>query len=129
MFKTTALATVVALAMGGSAFAQANSTNAGNNKIDAGGGKGLVVVDISNNDIAQNIANDLSALNDLTVQAQDVIDIGSVQVPISVAAAVCELEVNAIASSNDKGEKSCDAQSTNDALNQAVQQSLPTQSN
>ena len=112
MLKTTALAVVFAFTMGGAALAQGNSVNAGNND---------VVVDISNvaNDIAEN----------LSVQAQDVADVGSVQVPISVAAAVCELEVNAIASSNDKGEKSCSAESTNDALNQAVQKSLGTQTN
>lgn len=123
MFKSTALAAIFALSLGGTALAQGNSVDAGNNdvNVDAGGGKGLVVVDISNvaNDIAEN----------LSVQAQDVADIGSVQVPISVAAAVCELEVNAIASSNDKGEKSCSAESTNDALNQAVQESLGTQTN
>lgn len=33
----------------------------------------------------------------------------TVQVPINVAATVCDVEVNAIASSNDKGDKTCTA--------------------
>jgi len=33
-----------AFALGGTAFAQGNFTNAANNKVDVGGGKGLVVL-------------------------------------------------------------------------------------
>lgn len=114
--KTTLTALAVAGAMStGAAMAQ-------NTNIDAGGGKGLVVVDISN--VATDIANDLSVTD--AVDVNDVLDVGSVQVPINLAAAVCELEVNAIANSNDKGTKSCDATTTNDSLNQAVQRSLNT---
>lgn len=113
-FKTIATAAIFSVALAGTAVAQ-NDSNRGN----SGNNRGLVVVSVSN------VANDLA--ENLNVQASDVADVGSVQVPISVAAAVCELEVNAIASSNDRGEKSCDAQSTNDALNGAVQQALNDQ--
>lgn len=70
-----------------------------NTKIDAGGGKGLVVVDVSNIDV--------EALNDLS----DLVDVNdnTVQVPVTVAAALCAIEVNAIARSNDQGDKSCPA--------------------
>ena len=65
-----------------------------NTKVDAGGGKGLVVVDISALDAAniQILKNaNIEVLNDDTVQ-----------VPINVAATLCETEVNVIASSNEQ---------------------------
>lgn len=114
MFAKSKLAIIAAACALAAGPAIAQNTN-----IDAGGGKGLVVVDISN------VANDIA--NDLSVEVADVADVGSVQIPINAAATVCNLEVNAIASSNDKGNKSCAAEATSDALNQAVQQSLSAQ--
>lgn len=72
-----------------------------NTNVNAAGGKGLVVVGLNALDDAQIelLRNaDINVLNGTTVQ-----------VPLNVAAVICELEVNAIASSNDKGSKSCDA--------------------
>lgn len=108
--KLAALAMLSALATP----AMAQNTN-----IDAGGGKGLVVVDVGN------VANDIA--NNLSVDVADVVDVGSVQVPINLAAAVCQVDVSVIARNNDKGTKSCEASTTNDSLNQAVQQALNSQ--
>lgn len=44
----------------------------------------------------------------------------TVQVPINVAATICDVEVNAIASSNDKGDKSCTAKSASQPLADAI---------
>lgn len=107
MFKTTAAAAILTLALGGSAFAQGNSANAGNTNIDAGGGKGLVVVDISQVDVTA--LNNLIDDTNITIPA-------TVEVPISVAATICDVEVNAIASSNDQGNKTCEATSASQAL-------------
>lgn len=108
--KTSVLALALAASLG-AAPAIAQNTN-----VDVGGGQGLVVVDIGT--VAQDIANDLN------VEVSDVIDIGSVQLPINVAATVCNIDVNAIASSNDRGSKSCTATATSEALNQAVLKSI-----
>lgn len=56
----------------------------------------------------------LTALNqsqiDLLRNANiEVLTDNTVQVPINVAATLCDIEVNAIASSNDQGNKSCEA--------------------
>lgn len=96
MFTKTIIATATAIVLlAGPAAAQ-------NTKVDAAGGKGLVVVTLNDTieDTTIELLNgaDIEVLNDNTVQ-----------VPINVAAVLCELEVNAIASSNDKGNKSCDA--------------------
>lgn len=69
-----------------------------NNQVDVGGGKGLVVVDVSNVDVEALRGADINVLNDLTAQ-----------VPINVAAILCNTEVNVIASSNTRGNKSCTA--------------------
>lgn len=81
--KKMILGSVVALAaiaFTGSAIAQTNA----NPNVNA---NNLVSVNISN--VAQNIANDLN------VDVQDVIDVGAVQVPIGVAATVCNVQANA----------------------------------
>ncbi|MCD1645679.1 hypothetical protein [Aurantimonas coralicida] len=44
----------------------------------------------------------------------------TVQVPINVAATICDVEVNAIASSNDKGDKTCTAKSASQPLADAI---------
>lgn len=81
-------------------------------------GGGLVVVNIS--DVANNIARDLEVnVSNIPV---------TVQVPVSVAAAVCNLDVNVLARQGRGGEtRSCDATSNNAALNRIVQRQLTSQ--
>jgi hypothetical protein len=81
-------------------------------------GGGLVVVNIS--DVAQNIARDINV---------DVSNIPvTVQVPVSVAAAVCGLTVNALAVQGRGGDtRTCEATSNNAALNRIVQRSITRQ--
>jgi hypothetical protein len=80
-------------------------------------GGGLVVVNVSN--VANNIAEDL----DVNVSNIPV----TVQVPVSVAAAVCGLDVNVLARQRQEGQRQCDATSTSDALNKFVQRQLIAQ--
>ena len=81
-------------------------------------GGGLVVVNVSN--VANNIARDL----DVNVSNIPV----TVQVPVSVAAAVCNLDVNVLARQGRGGAtRECTAESTNTALNRVVQRQLTTQ--
>lgn len=82
-------------------------------------GGGLVVVNISN--VANNLARNLS------VDTQDVIDIGSVQVPIGIAANVCGIDANVLAADAKDGDVSCTATSTNRALTQIVKRQLNAQ--
>jgi len=75
-------------------------------------GDGLVTVNISN--VANNIARDL----DVNVSNIPV----TVQVPVSVAASVCNVSVNVLSGPSVGGiTPSCNATSTNDALNDIVQ--------
>jgi hypothetical protein len=85
------------------AFLFAAPALAQNTKVDAGGGKGLVVVDVSALDQSQ-----IDVLRDANIE---VLNDNTVQVPINVAATLCDIEVNAIASSNERGSKSCAATS------------------
>ena len=81
-------------------------------------GDGLVVVNISN--VANNIARDL----DVNVSEIPV----TVQVPVSVAASVCNVSVNVLSGPSVGGvTPSCDAKSTNAALNEIVQNLLNSQ--
>lgn len=76
----------------------------------------LVNVNISN------VANDLA--KNLKVNVQDLIDLGAVQVPIGVAANVCNVQANVLASDNKGDGASCDATTTSQALSQIVQRQL-----
>lgn len=110
--KKMMLASMVALAtiaFTGSAVAQTNA----NPNVNA---NNLVSVNISN--VAQNIANDLD------VDVQDVIDVGAVQVPIGVAATVCNVQANVLASDNKGDGAACDAETSSEALSQIVQRNL-----
>lgn len=73
-------------------------------------------MNISN--VAQNIANDLD------VDVQDVIDIGAVQVPVGVAATVCNVQANVLSADNKSDGAECEAQSISQALTQIVQRSI-----
>jgi hypothetical protein len=79
---------------------------------------GLVVVNLSdvNVDIAKNLNVNVS---DIPV---------TVQAPISVAATVCDVAVNALASQRKEGGATCTATSTNDALTRIVDRSIRNQS-
>ena len=74
---------------------------AANTNVNAAGGKGLVVV-------ALNALNDaqIDVLRDANIV---VLNDNTVQVPINVAAILCNTEVNVIASGNQQGNKTCDA--------------------
>ena len=81
-------------------------------------GGGLVVVNVSN--VANNIARDL----DINVSNVPV----TVQVPVAVAAAVCNVDVNVLARQGRGGEtRECTAESTSDALNKVVQRQMTKQ--
>jgi hypothetical protein len=81
---------------------------------------GLVVVDLSGANIANNIARDL----DVNVSQIPV----NVQVPIGVAATICGVNANVLASQRKAGDPvTCTATSTSQALNQVVQRQLNNQ--
>lgn len=109
IIKPTVIAAVASVLFAGAAFAQANA----NPNVNA---NNLVSVNISN--VAQNIANDLD------VDVQDVIDIGSVQVPVGIAAAVCNVQANVLAGDNKADGAECNAESTSQGLTQIVQRSI-----
>lgn len=74
---------------------------------------GLVNVDLRNAKILNNVANDLSIdISNIPV---------TVQVPIDLAANVCQIDVAVLAKIVDKGPASCYAQGTSSALNRRVQ--------
>ena len=77
---------------------------------------GLVVVDLTNAEVANNIARDLS----IDVSQVPV----NVQVPIGIAAAVCDVNASVLAQQKKTGSPTCKATSTNASVNKAVQQML-----
>ncbi|MCP3056126.1 MULTISPECIES: hypothetical protein [Aurantimonas] len=114
MFKTTALAATFALAMGGSAFAQSNSGGGNNSQSE-----GLVNVTLGDVVVSQ-IAQDLNV---------DVSQIPvTVEVPVGVAANVCDVTANVLASDKKTDEgATCDASSSSQALTQVVQKQMKSQ--
>jgi hypothetical protein len=96
MMKPVIASLAVVALLAGPAAAQKNNA-------DAAGGKGLVVVALN----ALNDA-DLEVLENANIE---VLNGNTVQVPLQVAATICDVEVNAIAASNDQGNKSCEATS------------------
>ena len=81
-------------------------------------GGGLVVVNVSN--VANNIARDLN-VNVSNVPV-------TVQVPVGIAAAVCGIDANVLATSRKRYTNySCDATSNNAALNRIVQRQISAQ--
>lgn len=102
MTRNSLAAALAALTLGAvPALAQNANVNANN----------LVNVNIS--DVANEIAENLS------VNVEDVPV--TVQAPIGIAATVCGVAANVLASDNKSGEAACDATSTSQALNQIVQ--------
>jgi hypothetical protein len=78
---------------------------------------GLVNVSLTNvnTEIAKNINIDVSQIP------------VTVQVPVGVAANVCGIAANVLASQAQQGTASCDAKTTNEALNQIVQRQVKQQ--
>lgn len=76
----------------------------------------LISVQLS--DVANNLAQNLS------VDVQDVIDIGSVQVPIGIAANVCNIAANVLATGTNQTPGECTATSTSDALTRIVKRNM-----
>ena len=78
---------------------------------------GLVTVNVQNVDILNNFLNDtqIAALNELNVPI-------TVQAPISVAAAVCNIPVAVLAQQKSRGDSDCDATSGSSALARLVSQ-------
>lgn len=79
----------------------------------------LVNVNLSNNDIANDIARDL----DVNVSQIPV----TVQVPVGIAATVCDVQANVLADAKNSGGAACDATSSSQALNKAVQKQMNSQ--
>lgn len=80
---------------------------------------GLVVVDLRNANVANNIARDL----DINVSNVPV----NVQVPVGIAANVCDVSANVLARQRKDGGATCTATSTSQALNQIVQRQMSNQ--
>lgn len=78
--------------------------------------QGLVVVDLGNADVANNIARDLS----IEVSQVPV----SVQLPIGIAAAVCDVNASVLAQQKKTGSPTCAATTTNASLLKAVQSQM-----
>lgn len=68
----------------------------------------------------ENVANDLA--ENLSVNVEDIPV--NVQLPIGVAANVCNVAANVLASDNKSDAAECDAKTTSQALNQAVKKNL-----
>lgn len=81
--------------------------------------RGLVVVDLTNADVANNIARDL----DINVSQVPV----NVQLPIGIAATVCDVNAAVLAQQKKTGTPTCTATSTNKNVNRAVQTQLASQ--
>jgi hypothetical protein len=79
--------------------------------------QGLIAVNVQDVSILNNFLNNdqIAALNNLTVPI-------TVQAPISVAAAVCNIPVAVLASQKNKGGGSCTASSGSSALARLVSQ-------
>ena len=105
MYLKTASAALFGLAMVAGPI-QAQNVNANN----------LVSVQL-NDALIEDVANDL----DVNVSQVPV----TVQVPIGIAANVCDVDANVLAqSTGDEGQTTCEAENTTTAFNNAVQKQL-----
>ena len=84
-------------------------------QVNTGSGNGLVAVNVQNVDILKNFLNDsqVAALNNLSVPV-------TVQVPIGVAANVCNVSAAVLAGQRGTGAAPCDAKNGSNALAKAV---------
>ncbi len=79
----------------------------------------------ANNLVNVNIAEPLleNIANDLSINVSEVLK--TVQVPIGIAANICDVDANILAQDSKKEEgASCEATNSSDALNKAVQKSM-----
>lgn len=97
------------------ALATATATAPALAQVNTGSGNGLVAVNIQNVDILNNFLNDaqISALNELAIPI-------TVQVPIGVAANVCNISAAVLANQRGTDAAPCDAQTGSRALAQNV---------
>ena len=102
---------VLALSLAGAALAQGGL--AAKENPDAGGGKGMVTVALSLSIDEKAKLTTMIADPTITIPSQ-------VSVQLTDAATICGVDVNKIASSNDKGAKSCTATTATQALADAV---------
>jgi hypothetical protein len=79
---------------------------------------GLVVVDLSNSDVLNNLAQNLK------VNVSDIQALNNVSIPIGLAAAVCDVNANVLAKQKKNGTPTCEAQNSTAALQRAVKQKL-----
>ena len=81
---------------------------------------GLVVVDLSNADVLNNLAQNLK------VNVSDISALNNVSVPIGLAAAICGVNANILAAQKKTGGSKCTATNSTSALQSAVQKKLGT---
>lgn len=81
---------------------------------------GLVVVDLSNADVLNNLAQNLK------VNVSDISALNNVSIPIGLAAAVCDVNANVLAQQKKTGSPTCTAKNNTSALQTAVQKKLGT---
>lgn len=99
------------------AFAAATTTTPAIAQINTS--QGLVTVQVGDVEILNNFLNDtqIAALNNLNVPI-------NVQVPVGIAANVCGVNANVLASQKNAGDATCEAKSGSSALARAVNQQL-----
>lgn len=81
---------------------------------------GLVVVDLSNADVANDIARNLK------VNVSDITALANVSIPIGLAANVCDVNANILAAQKKTGSPTCTAKNNSSALQKAVQEKMST---
>lgn len=86
----------------------------------AGNNNGLVVVDLTNADVLNNLAQNLK------VNVSDISALNNVSVPIGLAAAICDVNANVLAGQKKTGSPTCTAKNSTSALQSAVQKKLGT---
>lgn len=76
---------------------------------------GLVVVELTNVDVLNNLAQNLK------VNVTDISALNNVSVPIGLAAAICDVNANVLAQQKKTGGSKCTATNSTSALQKAVQ--------
>jgi len=84
---------------------------------------GLVVIDLSRNNVDLDLLNNVA--NDLNVNVSQIPV--NVQVPIGLAAAICDVNANVLAQQKKNGGSPCTAKNQTSALNKAVQRQMVRQ--
>jgi hypothetical protein len=79
---------------------------------------GLVVVDLTNADVLNNLAQNLK------LNVSDIAALNNVSVPIGLAAAICDVNANVLAGQKKSGTPTCTAKNSTSALQTAVQKKL-----